>query len=183
MKYQSDQPTDPTDMAESTEPPSKSARKREVARLQALGEQLLTLNAAQLAQIPLDDPLAKAIEEGQRIKSREGLRRHKQYIGKLMRHADVAAIDDALARFDHDSQLNTRAFHVLETWRERLLSEGQPALTACFDAFPNADRQHLRQLVKQAVQERKINTQQGSQLNKQSRALFRYLRTLSNASE
>lgn len=183
MKYHPDQSDDLTDTQDSTEPPSKSARKREVERLQALGERLLTLHDGQLAQIPMEASLARAIEEGQRIKSREGLRRHKQFIGKLMRQADVSAIEAALDSFDQSSQLNTRAFQALETWRERLLSEGQPALTACFDAFPNADRQHLRQLVKKAVQERKINDQQGSQLNKQSRALFRYLRTLANTPE
>ena len=74
------------------ERPSKSQRKREMSALQALGESLLRLSAAELARIDLPEPLREAIAETARISSHEGRRRQLQYIGKLMRSTDVEPI-------------------------------------------------------------------------------------------
>ncbi|HKY92940.1 MAG TPA: ribosome biogenesis factor YjgA [Nevskiaceae bacterium] len=77
--------------------PSKSQVKRDMTELQALGEQLTRLADTQLAAIPLDDGMRDALAELKRIKSFEARRRQVQYIGKLMRDADVDAIRLALA--------------------------------------------------------------------------------------
>jgi len=50
-----------------------------------------------LAGLPLDETLLEALAEARRITSRGALARQHQYIGKLMRGADVAAIEAALA--------------------------------------------------------------------------------------
>ncbi|MCU0940665.1 MAG: DUF615 domain-containing protein, partial [Burkholderiaceae bacterium] len=41
--------------------PSKTQRKKEMTALQSLGERLVKLNAAQLAQVPLPERLREAI--------------------------------------------------------------------------------------------------------------------------
>ncbi len=155
---------------------SKSQLKREMQQLKALGERLLSLNESQLAQVPQTEDLAAALAEAKRLKSREGLRRQKQYIAKVMRHADVEGIKIVLERFDTAHQLNTRAFHDLETLREELISGDKQALGTAIARFPDVDRQKLRQLVKNAKKEREQNLKSGSRETRQSRLLFRFLR-------
>ncbi len=78
------------------ERPSKSSRKRAAHAAQALGERLIALKETDLARLPLPENLLDAVREARRIKARGGLSRQKQYIGKLMRDLDTAAIEDAL---------------------------------------------------------------------------------------
>ncbi|PIQ36591.1 MAG: hypothetical protein COW59_11720, partial [Lysobacterales bacterium CG17_big_fil_post_rev_8_21_14_2_50_64_11] len=52
------------------------------------------------------------------------------------------------------SRQETAILHLAETWRERLLADGDDGFTAWLHAFPDADRQRLRQLVRNAREER-----------------------------
>ncbi|MFZ9666933.1 MAG: ribosome biogenesis factor YjgA [Steroidobacteraceae bacterium] len=76
--------------------PSKSSRKRAAHAAQALGERLIALKESDLVRLPIPENLLDAVREARRIKARGGLARQKQYIGKLMRDLDTAAIEDAL---------------------------------------------------------------------------------------
>ena len=78
--------------------PSKSAKKREYLALQKLGEELIGLREADILALPLDDDLRAAVLDARRMKARGALRRQRQYIGRLMRHADAESIRRALAR-------------------------------------------------------------------------------------
>jgi len=78
------------------ERPSKSSRKRAAHAAQALGERLIALKESDLVRLPLPESMLDAVREARRIKARGGLSRQKQYIGKLMRDLDTAAIEDAL---------------------------------------------------------------------------------------
>jgi len=133
------------------EKPSKSARKREVQALQALGEQLIGLRKAELAAIPLDESLRAAVSDARGMKAHGALRRQKQLIGKLMRQVDAEPIRTALAALDADSASDKRRLHEAEQWRERLIAGGAPAL-AEFGAVSGADTGALgaacRQLAK-----------------------------------
>ncbi|WP_320826781.1 ribosome biogenesis factor YjgA, partial [Reinekea sp.] len=71
---------------------SMSERNRDSHLLQAMGERLLGIKKGALAKFPLTDELLAAIEESKRIKSNEAMRRHLQYIGKIMRGADIEGI-------------------------------------------------------------------------------------------
>lgn len=124
------QPLDTDEAASDGERPSKSARKREAHAAQALGERLIALREQDLAALGLTEPLADAIREARRIRSRGGLARQRQYIGKLMRDIDPAPIEAALSRGSKDAALETERFRRLEAWRERLIAEGSPALEA-----------------------------------------------------
>lgn len=72
--------------------PSKTQRKREMAELQVLGEKLLLLKAKQLKNLMLSEELMQAVALGQRLTKKEAVRRHAQYIGKLMRDLDDETI-------------------------------------------------------------------------------------------
>ena len=157
--------------------PSKSAVKREMTALQTLGERLVELPPARLAQIPItDDTLLEAIALAQRITARGGLRRQLQYIGKLMRRIDGEPIEQALNALDHQDSVQKARFHRLENLRDQFLNEGDAALDDILGAFPDADRQQLRQLYRQH--------QKATSAGKPStaaRKLFRYLRQLDEA--
>ena len=159
-------------------PPSKSELKRQMAALQKTGERLVNLSNVELARIPLPDQLDDAITTARRIKSREGLRRHLQYIGKVMRRIDCSDIEAALADLDEGQRSMAREFHALEALRDRLSEGGKEALAEAIDRYPHCDRQHLRQLQQKAHADKQREKNTGA-----SRKLFRYLRELHEADE
>ena len=83
---------------------SKSQLKRDSHALQDMGSKLVEMPQGQLAKFNLPDNLKDAITEARRLKNREGKRRQMQYIGKLMRTADISFIQETLDRMDHQSQ-------------------------------------------------------------------------------
>lgn len=152
---------------------SKSQLKRESHALQALGEELVELPDAKLAKIPMPEELADAVALARRIKQRGGRKRQLQYIGKLMRKIDPEPIEQAMAGLKNEAAKETAKLHRLEQWRDRLIEEGDTSLAPLLDEYPHADRQHLRQLVRNAQREKKQNKPP-----KSARELFRYLREL-----
>ncbi len=126
--------------------PSKSARKREQQELQALGEQLLALNEADLATVPLDDKLLDAINTAKKIKSHGALRRQRQYIGKLMRDIDPTPIRAALESLRIDDVRQKRLFARAEKWRDRIVRERGIGLAA-FEAETGATDSELQRLM------------------------------------
>ncbi len=153
------------------ERPSKSQIKREMEHLQALGQQLIKLNPEALEAIAIHDDLRAAIAEHRRLKSREALRRHLQYIGRLMRGENAAAIEKALEAAQSGSVEDKRRLHLTEQWRDRLLEQGDEALADFLGEYPDADRQHLRQLIRTAAQELARGKPPAA-----ARKLFKYLR-------
>jgi ribosome-associated protein len=69
-----------------------------------------------------------------------------------------------------------REFQRLEQWRDRLLTGDEEVLNELASHFPQADRQHLRQLVRNAAREREQHKPP-----KSARALFQYLSELNSA--
>jgi len=156
------------------EPPSKSARKRHMLGLQAMGESLVGLSDKQLAQIPIDnEQLLSAIRECRQMRSNSAHKRHLQFIGKLMRNIDPAPIEQALLMLHKTQQQNAVAFHQLEQLREDILAAGVGGVELAVMRFPAADRQQLRQLVLQHQREIERNKSPSA-----SRKLFRYLKEL-----
>lgn len=151
---------------------SKSQLKRDSEALKTLGKTLCALNPQQLARIPLDDSLKDAIELAHRLSNKRGaLKRHYQYIGKLLRSIDAQPILDAVLQFDEESNQATLAFKKIENWRDRMLTEGDAAIQDYCQTHAQADRQKIRQIVR--------NHQQAKDDNKRTRfarLLFKELR-------
>lgn len=162
---------------EQDERPSKSQRKRDMEALQETGAQLVELNADQLAQIELPERLFDAVIAAQRISNFEGRRRQIQYIGKLMRDVDPVPIRAKLEQWHGTAREHTAQQHLVERWRERLLSDDD-ALTLFAAEHPHSDLQRLRTLI--ASVKRDQATQRPP---KNYRELFRVLRlTLTKSS-
>ncbi len=135
---------------------SKTDLKKHSARLQTLGEELLTLRRDLMARVreqhDLSDKLIDALDEARRITNFEGRRRQMQYIGKLMRALDedtIAAIEAALEEQRKPSAKETLRLHQAEQWRDRLIAD-DGALTDWLAQKPDTDVQHLRALIRQA---------------------------------
>jgi ribosome-associated protein len=134
---------------------SKSELKRESSELQKLGEALLTLRADLLEKLALPDKLAESVAEARRITNFEGKRRQMQYIGKLMRGLDEAALQsvrDALEEQRKGSAGEALALHQAEKWRDDLIAR-EDALQQWLSAHPDTDTQQLRALIRQARKE------------------------------
>ena len=79
---------------------------------------------------------------------------------------------------DHRQQASTQALHQLETWRDDLIAGKTGVIDELCQRSPAADRQHLRQLARNAQKE-----QEQAKPPKSARVLFRYLRELMQAAE
>ena len=140
--------------------PSRSQNRRDALEVLALGEKLVSLTETQLAKLPVPESLLPHIRECKRITAQIAHKRQLQYLAKQMRREDdevLEAIRDALDEKGEAARRETAAMHRVEAWREKLLAEGDAALAELLDEYPNADRQSLRQLVRNTLEERKRN--------------------------
>lgn len=156
--------------------PSRSQLRREALDVLKLAQTLAGLSDAQLSHVPLDDDLLDEIRRARAVTQQIARKRQIQYLAKQLRKLDDEELEPIRARLDNDrqqSRVEAAALHHAEQWRERLIAEGDEALTELLSAQPDADRQHLRQLARQAKTEREQNRPPHAQ-----RELFRILRQL-----
>lgn len=156
--------------------PSRSQRRREALGVLELAEKLAGMTPTQLSRLPVPEDLLPHIEQARRITSHIARKRQLAYLAKQMRREDEAVLDAIRDALDEDSAAARREvalMHRIEAWRERLLGEGDAALGRLLDEYPEADRQHLRTLVRNALEERRRNKPPRA-----FRELFRELRTL-----
>lgn len=158
---------------EQPEQKSKSQVKREMHALQELGSALVKLSSDQFKKLTLPEKLHDAVSEARNIHQHGALKRQLQYIGRLMREVDAAPIQAQLDVLLGNSRQATQTLHRIEQWRDQLLGEGEQALEDLLQQYPHADRQYLRQLLRNANKE-----SQNNKPPKSARSLFRYLREL-----
>jgi ribosome-associated protein len=154
--------------------PSKSQRKRESTALQDLGTELIGLSRDQIKKIEMPERLREAILEAQRITANGAIRRQRQFIGKLMRDADIAPIQAALDEIRGVSAAATARQHALENLRTRLLAD-ETVVGEIAQTYPGVDITQLRQLRRNALKE-----QQLAKPPRAFREIFRILRELQN---
>jgi ribosome-associated protein len=155
--------------------PSKSELKRQMTERQKLAEVLAALSSDALKTIPMDEAIKAAIAETNKIKSFEAIRRHKQYLGKLMRFLDeteLEAIQKRLDAIQGVSKAETAKLHFLESYRDRLITD-DAAFTKLIEQFPEMDIQNMRTLIRNARREKEQNKPP-----KAYREIFRCLKEL-----
>lgn len=139
---------------------SRSENRRQALEVLALGEQLVGLTPAQLAKLPIPEDLMPHIEYTKRITSHGARKRQLAFLAKQMRRESdetLQAIRDVLDASSEVSRREVAQMHRVEQWRERLLSQGDAALAELIAQFPDADRQQLRTLVRNALAEQARN--------------------------
>ncbi|HEY2037490.1 MAG TPA: ribosome biogenesis factor YjgA [Steroidobacteraceae bacterium] len=170
-------PEDPPEDDDAPERPSKSQRKRDAHAAQDLGEALIRMRDPELDALELPERLTDAVREARRIKSRAGGARQRQYIGKLMREIDLEPIRAALAARSERDAIETQLFKRAESWRERLLTEGEDALAELARLRPDLDPAEWTRRVRAAHHERTAGLRAGT-VGPAGRELFRALRAL-----
>lgn len=152
---------------------SRAEIKRELKALQDLAKELIELNDQQLTKLPLNDIVIAAVVESRRITQHIARKRHLKYVTKQLRELDEDALRHGMSVLkDQDKVANAR-FHHMEKWRDRLIEEGDEAFKALMDKYPHAERQQIRQLIRNAQKEKLAN-----QVPKSARALFKIIREL-----
>ena len=140
--------------------PSRTQQRGDALEIRSLAEKLVALGPAQLARLPIPDDLMPHIVETQRITSHIAHKRQLQFLAKQMRREEdevLEAIRDAMDEGGEAARRETALLHRAEQWRDRLLSGGDESLASLLDEFPTADRQKLRQLVRNALDEKAKN--------------------------
>ena len=157
--------------------PSRSQQRRAALDVLELGEQLVAMTAAQLGRLPIPEGLMPHIRDTQRITSHGARKRQVAFLAKQMRKLDEDVLDatrDAMSKDGEAARKETAAMHRIEALRDALLGDdGDDAMTELLAMHPDADRQHLRQLVRNAHEERKRNKPPRA-----FRELFRALKAL-----
>ena len=146
-------------LTQAEEGPSKSELKRQMTERQKLAEVLATLSSDALKTIPMDEAIKVAIAQTHQIKSFEAIRRHKQYLGKLMRfleQEELDAIQNRLDAIQGVSKAETAKLHYLEGYRDRLIAD-DAAFTKMIEQYPNMDIQNMRTLIRNARREKEHN--------------------------
>lgn len=157
--------------------PSKSQLKRESHDLQALGQALTELPDSRLADAPMPEALREAILDFRRTRSHEGRRRQMQYVGKLMRTADIEPLREVVAAARLGTARDALRLHEAEQWRTALLAEDE-ALTRWAAEHPDSDLQHLRSLIRAAGADVKPDAGAGRSVRQTNsyRELFQFIK-------
>ena len=156
--------------------PSRSEQRREALGVLHLALSLMEQSDARISQIPMDEDLRSLVLASKKITAQIARKRQVHYLAKIMRREDDEALQAIRAALDHDKvegRREAQALHQVEYWRDRLIADGDGALSELLVGHPHADRQHLRQLARNAHQEKLKNKPPHAY-----RELFRELRDL-----
>ena len=153
--------------------PNKTQIKKDIAVLFALGEEISELTETQIKTLELPENIHKAVVQVAGMPHKGARKRLLKYIASQFHKIEVAPIQDKLARMKNKSAHAVREHHIVERWRDRLIAEGNEALTELLDEQPQADRQLLRQLMRNAQKEA-----EAGRPPKSSRLLYRYLKEI-----
>lgn len=156
--------------------PSRSELRREALAVRELAERLVEQPAARLQQLPLAEDLLAIVLAAQRITAQIAHKRQVGFLAKKLRREDDETLIALRAALEHDkadSRREAAALHRVEALREQLIDGGDAELGDLVAAHPRADRQRLRQLVRNAREEKLRNKPPHSY-----RELFRELRDL-----
>lgn len=155
------------------ERPSKTRLKQASHALQDLGEAVVALPDARLADLPVPESLVDAIRQYKKTRTHEGRRRQMQYIGKLMRLCDVEPMRQAVTDMQLGRAKDSLALHEAERWRAELIGDDD-AISRWIGAQPQTDIQQLRSLIRGARKDAALAPEQRS--GRAYRELFQFIK-------
>ena len=140
-----------------------------------LGLQLSQMTLNEIKKLDLPPKVQEAVITLKGMDKGPALKRQRLFVGKLLRQNEhfIVEIKEKLAEKELKAKQQNAYFHQLEKWRDRMVEEGDEALNAFMEKFPHADRQQLRQWIRNAQKERDTNKPP-----KFSREIFKYLKSL-----
>lgn len=145
----------PDDRDLSSRSDARRLRQREEERLARLARSLVALSERKLAALDLPEELLEATLEAKRITSAIARNRQLRIVRRVLRAGDSDAIERRVERLVHpvshrpvDARDHESTALPETVWLERLASEGDDAIQELVEDHGNADRQRLRQLVR-----------------------------------
>lgn len=141
------------DKPELADRPSRSEKRREALGVLELAGQLVDLPPKRLQGIDLPDALREEIGNVRRVTAHGARKRQLAYLAKLLRRLPEEELAPARAALGEDRQhqlRETAARQRVEVLAERLVAEGDSALAELIENHPDANRQNLRTLVRNA---------------------------------
>lgn len=156
------------------ERPNKTAEKRETEDNKALIKHMMNMGMKHFEALDMPEKLRDAILDCRRF-TRVAQKRQIGFTAGIMRHddVDVKAIQQQIDALERPSREEVAKMHRLEHWRDGLLANNNAVMQTIIEAHAQADRQYLRQLVRNAAKEKQQNKPP-----KSARALFQYLKDL-----
>jgi len=158
------------------ERPNKTQLKRDMKVLHDLGRELVELAPSKFNEVSLSERMYDAVFAAKKLK-KSALQRQLRYISGIMSEEDIETIQIQLKQLALPHQQDVEAFHEIEEWRDKLIAGDNNLMNELIEQFASADRQHLRQLVRNASKEAQLNKPP-----KSSRLLFKYLKELQDGS-
>jgi len=155
---------------------SRTQRKNEDTALKMLGQELVDLSPEQLQHMDISDEILDAIRFARKITRHGARRRQIQRIRTLLRDADLESIQTSLETLKRGDIRQALAFKEIENWRDELKEGNLALIEEILRICPDAERQRLTQLARNANKE--YLSGKGV---KSSRILFRYLRRISES--
>jgi len=152
---------------------SKSQRKREAHELLDLAKKLLAMPDARLNKLPMDQDLRDEVEFARSIRSHGARKRQLMTVGKILRKRDNEELLDAVYNVDQKNRQMNARFHHIEAWRDRLVEGNDKDLSELLEQIPAANAQTLRQLIRNAKKELKLDKAPSA-----ARKLFKLLREM-----
>lgn len=151
--------------------PNKSQLKRETQAIRKLVRQLVSLPNGTLDGLTLDEKIREAVTDARKME-KSALRRQLIYITGLIRHIDTDELEKKLNELDNAHKAKVNTFHEIEQWRDGLISGDEALLNQLVERY-SVNRQYLRQLVRNARKEKKLDKPP-----KSARILFKVLKEL-----
>ena len=152
---------------------SKSQRKREAHELLDLATQLISMPDSRLKKLPLDDELRSEVDFARNIRAHGARKRQLMTVGKMLRQRDNDDLLDAVNNIDQKNRRENARFHHIEAWRDHLVAGTDKELSELLDQSPGANAQTLRQLIRNAKKEARLEKPPAA-----ARKLFKLLREM-----
>ena len=150
---------------------SKSQRKRDAQELVDLAKEMISMTENRFKKLPLDEELRSEIEFARSIKSHGARKRQLMTVGKMLRQRDNEELLDAINNVDLKNRQANARFHLIETWRDRLIEDSDQVLSELLEQTPTANVQTFRQLIRNAKKEARLGKPPSA-----ARKLFKLLR-------
>ncbi len=151
--------------------PNKTQLKRDMKVLHGLGRELVELAQNKLDNVTLSERMFDAIVSAKKMK-KSALQRQFRFISSIMDDEEVETIQLELKQLATPQQKEVEELHQIEGWRDQLISGDNNLLEQLVTEI-DADRQQMRQLIRNADKENQQNKPP-----KSSRLLFQYLKEL-----
>ncbi|MFT5444729.1 MAG: ribosome-associated protein [Myxococcota bacterium] len=129
--------------------PSRTQQTQAATDVNRLGLRLSALSQKDLDRLGLPERLRDAIDLHQRMKVRQRGRQNR-LIGQLLRDEDHDLIRNQIELLKSGHVDGGQKERGTERWVNRLVEEGDPAVEALIEEYPDADRQRLRQITRNA---------------------------------